>query len=61
MAEAFPNSTFVGSDYHPGSIETARARAQEAGIADRVSFQVEPAAAYSWQRIRPGDDVRLPA
>ena len=25
MAQAFPNSTFVGSDYHDGSIETARA------------------------------------
>ena len=24
MAQAFPNSTFVGSDYHGGSIETAR-------------------------------------
>ena len=47
MAEAFPNSTFVGSDYHEGSIETARTRAQEAGIADRASFRAEPAAAYS--------------
>ena len=27
MAQAFPNSTFVGTDYHEGSIETARARA----------------------------------
>ena len=27
MAQAFPNSTFVGSDYHDGSIETARERA----------------------------------
>ena len=47
MAQAFPKSTFVGSDYHGGSIETARARAREAGVNDRVSFQVEPAAAYS--------------
>ena len=31
MAQAFPNSTFVGSDYHDGSIETARERAAEAG------------------------------
>jgi hypothetical protein len=31
MAQAFPNSTFVGSDYHDGSIETARRRAQDAG------------------------------
>jgi 2-polyprenyl-3-methyl-5-hydroxy-6-metoxy-1,4-benzoquinol methylase len=47
MAEAFPNSTFVGSDYHAGSIETARKRAEDAGVADRVHFHIEPAAAYS--------------
>ena len=47
MAQAFPNSTFVGSDYHDGSIETARRRAQEAGVTGRVSFDTAPAAAYS--------------
>jgi 2-polyprenyl-3-methyl-5-hydroxy-6-metoxy-1,4-benzoquinol methylase len=47
MAQAFPNSTFVGSDYHDGSIATARERAREAGVAERVSFQTAPAAAYS--------------
>jgi 2-polyprenyl-3-methyl-5-hydroxy-6-metoxy-1,4-benzoquinol methylase len=47
MARAFPNSSFVGSDYHEGSIATARARAREAGVADRVRFQIAPAAAYS--------------
>src|SRR5438309_2820771 len=46
MAQAFPNSTFVGSDYHDGSIATARQRAQEAGVADRVRFESAPAAAY---------------
>ena len=46
MAQAYPNSTFVGSDYHQGSIETARQRAQSAGVADRVRFEVAPAAAY---------------
>jgi SAM-dependent methyltransferase len=46
MAQAFPNSTFVGSDYHAGSIETARRRSQDAGVGDRVRFQTEPAAAY---------------
>jgi 2-polyprenyl-3-methyl-5-hydroxy-6-metoxy-1,4-benzoquinol methylase len=44
MAQAFPASTFVGSDYHAGSIETARARAEEAGVADRVSFEISDAA-----------------
>jgi SAM-dependent methyltransferase len=43
MAQAFPGSTFVGSDYHPESIETARARAAEAGVSDRVTFEVASA------------------
>jgi SAM-dependent methyltransferase len=47
MAGAFPNSTFAGSDYHDGSIETARQRAAEAGVADRTRFEAEPAASYS--------------
>ncbi len=47
MAQAFPNATLVGSDYHEGSIATARERAAQAGVADRVSFQVAPAAAYT--------------
>jgi SAM-dependent methyltransferase len=46
MAEAFPASTFHGFDYHDGSVETARARAQAAGVADRARFEIEPAAAY---------------
>ena len=44
MAQAFPASRFVGVDYHAGSIETARRRAAEAGVADRVSFEVAGAA-----------------
>jgi 2-polyprenyl-3-methyl-5-hydroxy-6-metoxy-1,4-benzoquinol methylase len=47
MAEAFPNSTFTGSDYHDGSIATARQRAAEAGVGDRARFEVAPAASYS--------------
>jgi 2-polyprenyl-3-methyl-5-hydroxy-6-metoxy-1,4-benzoquinol methylase len=40
MAKAFPNSTFVGYDYHPHSIEKARERAAKAGVGDRVKFEV---------------------
>ncbi len=47
MAKAFPRSTFVGSDYHDGSIETARRRAEEAGVADRVRFEVTAASSYA--------------
>jgi SAM-dependent methyltransferase len=46
MAGAFPSSTFTGFDYHEGSITTARTRASEAGVADRVRFEAAPAASY---------------
>ena len=47
MAQAFPASRFVGSDYHAESIETARQRAAEAGVADRVTFEVAGASDYA--------------
>jgi len=47
MANAFPRSTFVGSDYHEASIETARLRAAEAGLGERVTFEVAPATGFS--------------
>ena len=47
MAQAFPRSRFVGSDYHQGSIATARTRADAAGVSDRVSFEVSPASGYA--------------
>jgi SAM-dependent methyltransferase len=40
MAEAFPKSRFFGYDSHAGSIELAQKRALEAGVADRVTFEV---------------------
>jgi 2-polyprenyl-3-methyl-5-hydroxy-6-metoxy-1,4-benzoquinol methylase len=46
MARAFPNSTFAGFDYHEGSIATARRRAEDADISDRVRFDTASAAAY---------------
>ena len=46
MAQSFPNSSFTGSDYHEGSIETARRCAREAGVAGRIHFETAPAAAY---------------
>jgi SAM-dependent methyltransferase len=47
MADAFPRSTFVGSDYHRESIDTARLRAAEAGVTGRASFEVAPADRFS--------------
>src|SRR5918993_293687 len=46
MAQAYPASTFVGYDYHDGSIEMARQRAEEAGVGDRVRFEVARAKDY---------------
>jgi ubiquinone/menaquinone biosynthesis C-methylase UbiE len=46
LAKAFPRSTFYGSDYHEGSIEEARKRAADAGVSDRVTFQVAKAQGY---------------
>jgi SAM-dependent methyltransferase len=39
LAQAFPDSRFVGFDYHAESIAAARERAREAGVADRVRFE----------------------
>lgn len=46
MAKAFPKSTFVGFDYHQESIEKARLRAAEAGVGDRVRFEVASAKTF---------------
>ena len=43
LAQAYPNATIVGFDYHPDSIDEARKRAADAGVADRVSFEVASA------------------
>ena len=61
MAEAFPNSTFIGSDYHDGSIETARAAGR--GGRRRRPRRVRGRAGRGVLRagLRPRDDVRLPA
>jgi SAM-dependent methyltransferase len=46
LAEAFPNSTFVGVDYHEESIRQAKAAAVEAGVTDRVQFHAADATSY---------------
>ena len=43
LAEAYPNASVTGYDYHQGSIDVARKRAAEAGVADRVQFEVASA------------------
>ena len=61
LAQAYPRTTVVGSDYHAESIELARKKAAEAGVGDRVSFEVATAQTLHRHRLRPGDDVRRPA
>ncbi len=53
MARAYPNSTFVGFDYHEKSIETARRKADEAGVAGRTTFEVAKSKEF------PGGDYDL--
>lgn len=49
LAEAYPESTVIGFDAHQGSVEAARKRAAEAGLADRVEFAVATASTFTGQ------------
>jgi SAM-dependent methyltransferase len=55
MAQAYPKSKFVGFDYHAPSIEHASQAAAEAGVGDRVGFQV------AWSKGFPGKGYDLVA
>lgn len=46
MAQAYPESRFYGYDGHPASIEAARENARQAGVDDRVEFEVADARDY---------------
>jgi 2-polyprenyl-3-methyl-5-hydroxy-6-metoxy-1,4-benzoquinol methylase len=50
MAKSYPKSEFAGFDYHDKSIETAKQRAKDAGVGDRIRFEVSSAKSY------PGKD-----
>jgi 2-polyprenyl-3-methyl-5-hydroxy-6-metoxy-1,4-benzoquinol methylase len=47
IAQAYPKTTVVGSDYHAESIELARKKAAEAGVNDRVTFEVATAQTFT--------------
>ena len=53
MAKAFPNSSFVGYDFHPSSIEEAQTHAQEHGVSGNARFEVATAKGF------PGSDFDL--
>lgn len=52
MAKAFPNSEFIGFDFHQGSIDHAKTHAAESGL-DNISFQLATAKDF------PGDEYDL--
>lgn len=54
MAKAYPNSTFVGFDFHEPSIQRAREVAKEEGV-DNVTFEMAAAKDF------PGQDYDLVA
>ena len=47
MAKAYPNSRFVGIDFHKPSVEIAGTRAADAGVGGRVSFTTAAAQTYT--------------
>ncbi len=47
LAQHYPNSRFTGSDYHGESIEIARKRAADAGVADRIHFETAAADGFT--------------
>ena len=53
MAKAFPNSTFVGYDFHAQSVEQARAHAEQHGASANTTFEVAMASDF------PGKDLDL--
>lgn len=53
MAQAYPNSQFIGFDYHEPSIVHAREAARKAGLSDRARFEVASAKSF------PGTDYDL--
>ncbi|MFP5345952.1 MAG: class I SAM-dependent methyltransferase [Actinomycetes bacterium] len=46
LAQAFPTARITGFDYHTASIDQARKRAAETGVADRATFEVASAATF---------------
>jgi ubiquinone/menaquinone biosynthesis C-methylase UbiE len=53
MAKAFPNTSFVGYDFHPDSIAEARRHAEEHGVSGNTRFEVALASDF------PGRDLDL--
>ena len=61
LAQAYPQARIAGSDYHDRSIELARKRAADAGVADRVRFEVASAQTFPGRGYDLVTTLRLPA
>ena len=46
LAQTFPQARITGFDFHPPSVETARSRADEAGVTAQTTFEVADAKSY---------------
>lgn len=46
LAQTYPNAHITGFDFHTPSIETARLRAEEAGVTAHTTFEVADAKSY---------------
>lgn len=47
LAQAYPRTTVVGSDYHGESIGLARKKAADAGVGERVTFETATAQTFT--------------
>jgi 2-polyprenyl-3-methyl-5-hydroxy-6-metoxy-1,4-benzoquinol methylase len=47
MAKAFPKSSFIGYDFHSGSLEQAAMHARENGVSGNTSFEIATAKDYA--------------
>jgi ubiquinone/menaquinone biosynthesis C-methylase UbiE len=47
LAQAYPEARILGSDYHQASIDMARKRAADVGVADRARFEAASAQTFS--------------
>jgi SAM-dependent methyltransferase len=58
MAKAYPNSKFIGFDYHKPSIEVARKKAKEEGLSeDRITFEVASSTDFPGNKEGEGYDL----
>jgi 2-polyprenyl-3-methyl-5-hydroxy-6-metoxy-1,4-benzoquinol methylase len=58
MAKAYPNSKFIGFDYHKPSIEIARKKAKEEGLSeDRITFEVASSTDFPTSKEGEGYDL----